>query len=706
MNLRGAGVMFARVLARRGACLLTKRFWTTSGVRHTSLSIWTYAAVASASQERLQRDSYQFIFGLAAAGLLFGASTAHCASNDGSDGGRECDGDFESDERGSEDECEVAYQRNLEHARRRRAAQRHGDNPTATSLRRKTNVEQHDAEMDANALLKAIEFTCDCEVAQCIKPSSDFIKTCRQLKFENQRGKWLAQMVRQAVVVDQSGQRYFDDETSTIHIGNGHVACWRRFNSIFDVKPRMQTAIRSWALASDEQHSIWNSDVVPVSSVFDFDAFYHDNMEILEGFGAACEATAAPGEQPRMDEERYSHFRFALITKDSNSGMASIRFAEDCFSAKRGEFFPAPRDAGADPLAPLDYCTLDKRGAPVLKALPEGEPTRVQYWPGHWKYHENFTETLSALGQSVQWPSAARQAWADYIQEPPCKLGVPWDPESLAQPPSAQSAAPRFDSIASRRLVMCPLVTGTRTRVMKRNEQAGVLGLRRGRFNVAFEDLEVGDMAFALAWPHAPHAFRPFVRGKQTMPIELLEIMGITSKPKKEVGWRYWQFRGRANGTYHFVPLMEGGKRKEMWHPYQDPTKPGQSEMLIVWHDDVDERRLVDDVYTLGIQQLHDLHTWCGPCCCFSHRCLLTQRSLLGEEIGHIDDGNPSSSDRDDEIPLRADARTGSRKKRRHGPAAGGAGRAAAAPSTNGGGAPREARRRSMRTVVRHHGVE
>jgi hypothetical protein len=124
-------------------------------------------------------------------------------------------------------------------------------------------VEQHDAEMDANALLKAIEFTCNCKVALCIKPRSDFIKTCRQRKFENQRGKWLAQMVRQAVVVDQSGQRYFDNETSTIHIGNGHVACWRRFNSIFDVKPRMQTVIRSWALASDEQHSIWNSDVVP-----------------------------------------------------------------------------------------------------------------------------------------------------------------------------------------------------------------------------------------------------------------------------------------------------------------------------------------------------------------------------------------------------------------------------------------------------------
>jgi hypothetical protein len=369
----------------------------------------------------------------------------------------------------------------------------------------------------------------------------------------------------------------------------------------------------STAVRNCFSEELYKPDVVPVSSVFDFHAFYHDNMEILEGFGAACEATAAPGEQPRMDEERYSHFRFALITKDSIGGMASIRFAEDCFSAKRGEFFPAPRAAGADPLAPLDYCTLDKRGAPVLKALPEGEPTRVQYWPGHWKYHENFMETLSALGQSVQWPSAARQAWADYIQEPPCRLGVPWDPESLAQPPSAQSAAPRFDSIASRRLVMCPLVTGTRTRVMKRNEQAGVLGLRRGQFNVAFEDLEVGDMAFALAWQHAPNAFRPFVRGKQTKPVELLEIIGITSKPNKLVGWRYWHFHGRANGTYQFVPLMEGGKRKEMWHPYQDPTKPGQSEMLIVWHDDVDERRLVDNVYTLGIQQLHDLHTWCVP---------------------------------------------------------------------------------------------
>lgn len=80
--------------------------------------------------------------------------------------------------------------------------------------------------------------------------------------------------------------------------------------------------------------------------------------------------------------------------------------------------------------------------------------------------------------------------------------------------------------------------------------------------------------------------------------------------------WRYWKLVDRIGGVYKFAPVLEaGGAQRTVQHAYIDPTKARPSEMLMVWsHGDAAERaaQIVNGVYTLEPQQLHDLQQWCA----------------------------------------------------------------------------------------------
>jgi len=67
-----------------------------------------------------------------------------------------------------------------------------------------------------------------------------------------------------------------------------------------------------------------------------------------------------------------------------------------------------------------------------------------------------------------------------------------------------------------------------------------------------------------------------------------------------------------------FSPQMVNGAQKVEEHPYNDPTGPNsRSEMLMVWGHTAAERaaQFVSGVYTLDLQQLHDLQDWCERFC-------------------------------------------------------------------------------------------
>jgi hypothetical protein len=63
--------------------------------------------------------------------------------------------------------------------------------------------------------------------------------------------------------------------------------------------------------------------------------------------------------------------------------------------------------------------------------------------------------------------------------------------------------------------------------------------------------------------------------------------------------------------------MMVGGAQRIIEHPYIDPTGSKPSEMLMVWAHTAAERvaQVVDGVYTLEVEQLHDLQNWCAPLC-------------------------------------------------------------------------------------------
>lgn len=78
--------------------------------------------------------------------------------------------------------------------------------------------------------------------------------------------------------------------------------------------------------------------------------------------------------------------------------------------------------------------------------------------------------------------------------------------------------------------------------------------------------------------------------------------------------WSYYQLQERSSSVLKFEPVMEGGAHRAVEHPYIDPTRGKLSEMLMVWHHTDEElaAQLVGGVYTLDVQQLHDLQSWCA----------------------------------------------------------------------------------------------
>ena len=368
--------------------------------------------------------------------------------------------------------------------------------------------------------------------------------------------------------------------------------------------------------------------VINLSSVLDFDAWYKEHLAVLQGFGAAAEVTTNAGVTAR-EETRSSHFRVALIQKDTPVAgstapqMASIRFAESPATAARGEWFPAPRPEGADASAPLPWCTPDKQGLPVLRSEPDDVPTRMRFKPGDWVKCKDFEETLRLADGSGSWPAEATAEWKAFLQRPPCALdGMPFDLMSLVPAPAAAvaAAAPPIACATDRRLAVCPLITGTRTRKDKEAEVAVVLGHQPGQFDVPFSKLEVNDFAFALAHKDAVNAFTVRVSGKQSPPLELLELLALSGPGQTPAcTWRYWRLKERRGGMLKFeLHTDKDGAEVVRTHQYIDPTIPTNvgakaSEMLMVWNHPLAERAavVVGGVYTLDVEQLHDLQSWC-----------------------------------------------------------------------------------------------
>ena len=278
-------------------------------------------------------------------------------------------------------------------------------------------------------------------------------------------------------------------------------------------------------------------DIAWLSGGFDFDSLYADCRAELSGFGPSLQYTAAPGEQPRMEQERRSHLRVALIRKDPGEPIATIRFAQNAMAAERNEWYPLrppPPPAAAD--APSVWCSLDSHtGAQVLTRLPSDAPTRVRFEPEQWDKFSAFQETLSKLDGLQAWPSTATDAWREFFANPPCVLSaVPWDIALLRSAPRLAAAPAVRASYGARLLVVDPLITATRTKTQKAADEAAAgCSSGNGRFDIPFSQLEVDDFAFALAHRDAPWAFRLRVAGKTTKPLELLQIEALVTAGRK-----------------------------------------------------------------------------------------------------------------------------------------------------------------------------
>ena len=205
------------------------------------------------------------LLGLAAASLLSGAGPALCSSFAGSS-----EDEFTpSEEYSSADDAagprarhEKAYNRNLENSRKRRADQRGGADPTPAGERHLSHQDQHAKEVSADAVIAACKFQCNCGFANCVQPSVELVETCRTRKYETKRGPWLGDIVRNAAVRGPDGALRLDKKTCVIPIGNGLVACWRRFNSIFAVKEKMQSKLVTYAQAAIPPASLWSDHVM------------------------------------------------------------------------------------------------------------------------------------------------------------------------------------------------------------------------------------------------------------------------------------------------------------------------------------------------------------------------------------------------------------------------------------------------------------
>jgi hypothetical protein len=303
-------------------------------------------------------------------------------------------------------------------------------------------------------------------------------------------------------------------------------------------------------------------------------------------------------------------------------------------SAEEGKFFPAPQDP-ADPLKLL-HCKLDGEGAAVVKSLPTDDPCFVSYSSESWKKLPAFREFLAKAEHAQGWPERANRAWKEYLAHPDCSLrSVVWDLAALraAPPPPPPLPAPAA-AVDDRTLAVDPLITSTRSKTKKAEEEAaaGCVSAAPPNFDMPFSELEEGDFVFALAQPGALHAFTQRVGGKTSAPVELLQIVNLSAPggPKKarllltlaalvlilraQATYRYYQPIQR-NGVYKFEEVVKGGAVLEMEHAYVEPGQGRSTEILMVWHhtDDELEAQLRQGVYELHNEQLRDLQLVCAP---------------------------------------------------------------------------------------------
>jgi hypothetical protein len=113
---------------------------------------------------------------------------------------------------------------------------------------------------------------------------------------------------------------------------------------------------------------------------------------------------------------------------------------------------------------------------------------------------------------------------------------VAWNVAALRPAPQPATAPAARHGAGERLLIVCPLITDTRTKKHKAADEAaaGCGGNASGRLNVPFSDLELGNFAFALTHKNAPNTFTLRVAGKITPLVELLEIAALTTPgPRK-----------------------------------------------------------------------------------------------------------------------------------------------------------------------------
>ena len=228
------------------------------------------SGVRAAVQQRMYGESRVVRwFGLAAAGLALSTVPVLCSDDSGTS---TSDSDASGDDSGTSeasgddsgpDKYELAYNRNIEQNRKRRAQQRGGEDPMPASARRKTNEDQYAAETSGDAVVAACKFKCNCGQAFCVEPDVNLVEACRRHKFDQERGLWLARLLRGAAVRGADGELRVDKKTARISLGrNNQFACWRRFKSLFGIKDRMATELLRYAQAPTAAASLWNSTLL------------------------------------------------------------------------------------------------------------------------------------------------------------------------------------------------------------------------------------------------------------------------------------------------------------------------------------------------------------------------------------------------------------------------------------------------------------
>lgn len=133
---------------------------------------------------------------------------------------------------------------------------------------------------------------------------------------------------------------------------------------------------------------------------------------------------------------------------------------------------------------------------------------------------------------------------------------------------------------------------------------AGSLGGEEADFDLSFEELAVGDIAFAIApTPTPANAFTLMVGAQASMPVELLQVAALL--PRRRVTWRYFAPVDARAPVLSFTPLLRGGAAVEITSAYR------MKEMLLVFTEDgaaLLPSGALATLYAIPGQQLGELH--------------------------------------------------------------------------------------------------